>query len=153
VRTEQYISLIGEALSDLYKASKELEDEIKPTVPLPRRKVFVIGQYYWPVLDKNGVHWHVIAKKASFEDVYYTGKEAGIAFYDGTNESVAQSIIHSCHYQPRKILRALRRIQAATDWCLRRAEGRRRAAQEILRQQAQAVQTLEAEAVLRSLGK
>lgn len=53
---------------------------------------------------------------------------------------------------PRDILRALRRIQAATAWCRARREGQRRAMEEVERQQAQAVEALEAEIVAHTLG-
>jgi hypothetical protein len=42
---------------------------------------------------------------------------------------------------------------AAAAWCRARAEGRRRMAQEILRQQARALETIENERAMQALGK
>ena len=65
----------------------------------------------------------------------------------------SDSLLAVCGHQPRKVLRCLRRIQAATAWCYARAEGRKRAAEEILRQQQGAADTLKAEAAMQALGK
>lgn len=53
---------------------------------------------------------------------------------------------------PRRVLRCLRRIQAATAWCRARQAGQQRAAAEIARQQAPWVDQLAAEAAGRALG-
>jgi hypothetical protein len=65
----------------------------------------------------------------------------------------AEQILKLLGYQPRNVLRALRRIQAATAWCQARAQGRRRAAREILHQQRAAAAILEAEVAIRALQK
>ena len=65
--------------------------------------------------------------------------------------TIVQRIIDRSGAHPRRLLRALRRIEAATAWCYARAEGRKRMAEEILRQQAKARETLEAEAAIRAL--
>jgi hypothetical protein len=66
-------------------------------------------------------------------------------------QRTAEALGNRVGWQPRLVLRAVRRLQAAAAWCRARAAGRQRAAQEIIRQQSKAVEALEAEAVLAKL--
>jgi len=137
-------SLIETALRELGSAVKVM---VRPTFPAtsePRPRIFSFSDgLLWPYVAKGKVSWN----KFHRPDEYYFYSIGG-EFCD--RRSVIK-IINECGGQPRKVLRALRRIRAATAWCYARAEGRKRQAEEILRQQASAVEALEAEAVMQAL--
>ncbi len=135
--------LLCEALRELLEAYKAMVSQTAPSTPMPRPKVFKLAKNtYWPRLDADGVEWHV----------FVVGKEQHNLYFDGKFRT-SDSLLAVCGHQPRKVLRCLRRIQAATAWCYARAEGRKRAAEEILRQQQGAADTLKAEAAMQALGK
>jgi hypothetical protein len=69
---------------------------------------------------------------------------------NGRNLIVGE-IFEFTKHQPAKLWRTLQAIQATARWCYKRADGRWRAAQEILRQQEAAVIKLETEAALHYL--
>lgn len=133
-------SLLETALRELGSAVKVM---VRPTFPAtsePRPRIFRFTDgLLWPYVAKGEVSWN----KFHRPDECYV--------YSIEGEFSAVKIINECGGQPRKVLRALRRIQAATAWCYARAEGRKRQAEEILRQQASAVEALEAEAVMQAL--
>lgn len=113
-----------------------------------RRFVFAPG-VVWPERSEADVSIYSQGK---------TRRESGwkigeIEHYKGTRERVAELICYACKWQPRLILRAVRRIEAATRWCEARAAGRKRAAEEILRQQAEAEEKLAAMAAIDAMAK
>ena len=135
--TERLMGIVSVAIKDLSAANKELANNIRPHVPLPRPKIFFIPPgYSWPY-------------RGDWEHIWDNGKGGGL--YLGFPTACAERICSAAGYQPRKILAALRQIQAATAWCKARTEGRKRMAQEILKQQAAAVEALEAEAAIAAL--
>ena len=138
---EQYNKLLESAIAALDRAVDQLEQNTVPSTPMPRHRVFhITHNIVWPIAWDGKPRWKTIRiSKHSTYSIEYEYKK------------VASNIAESCGYQPRKILRALRRIEAATAWCYARAEGRKRAAEEILRQQKSAVEALEAEAALQAL--
>jgi len=137
---EQYEQLIEIALRELGSAVKVM---VKPTFPAtsePRPRIFRFTDYLlWPYVAKDKVSWNKFRHRNECYVYSIEGKYSAI------------KIINECRGQPRKVLRALRRIQAAAAWCYARAEGRKRQAEEILRQQATAVEALKAEAVMQAL--
>lgn len=143
------LTVLSDALKDLERAVKELQQPTVPSTPMPRPKFFHITDLVvWPYFQKSKV------SNSTF--LYYTyvtvyGKGGGEYRRDLTSDDLPEKILSDCEYQPAKVLRALRRIQAATEWCRRRVDGRRRAAEEILRQQQKAVEDLEAEAAMTAL--
>lgn len=141
---KMYKKLIKESLLRLRHAAEEIEQQTMPTTPMPRARIFhICKDISWPSIKikTNAVaDWNYIAFKEN--------RSLSLEYYP---REATDRIIKKCHYQPRKILRALRRIEAATAWCYARAEGRKRAAEEILRQQASALEILEAEAALLAL--
>lgn len=58
------------------------------------------------------------------------------------NNRAVIAVLNASRGQPRLILRALRRVENIVAWCEARRQGRLRSSQEILRQQAKAVSTL-----------
>lgn len=136
-----YKNILREALQQLGRAAERLEKNSVPNVPLPRpRKFSFAAEVQWPYINKDN--------RVVFTEAYHLYNYSILNY--GVNY-IADGILAGCGGQPRLILRALRRIQAATAWCEARAEGRQRAAEEILRQQAKAVEALEAEAAMLAL--
>ena len=141
---EQYNKLLESAITALDRAVDQLKQNTVPSTAMPRPRVFRITRnVVWPQVGDTGTYWKVI---------YFEASNGGRSIeYEYKHQETAKMIARSCGYQPRKILAALRRLQAATAWCYARAEGRKRQAEEILRQQASALETLEAEAALLAL--
>ncbi len=141
---EGYIKLLSAALEDLSMAIDAVTQDTDPATPPPRPRLFLLAEgVSWPRRDQDG--------KWRWDEIRCGDHAHVVRWYPG--ETGRHICYGACGGQPRKVLRALRRIQAATAWCLARAEGRKRAAQEILRQQAGAVEALEAEIALRTLAE
>jgi len=142
---KNYEEVIRAALYELDAAAKRMIKKTVPATPLPRPRQFQLtpGGWVWPFIKDDGrIHWNMIQNRP-------TG-----ATRDLTNAlwgETAEVICKACENRPRLILRALRRIQAATAWCEARTEGRKRQVEEILRQQQKAVEALEAEAAILAL--
>lgn len=133
-----YVPIISAALADLEAAANKMKQNTSPATPLPRVRRFeiVAGKITWPNQD-------------DLRSMFALGKTTFLG--DWNRIRACKTLLEACEYQPRLILRALRRIQVATAWCEARAEGRQRQAEEILRQQAKAVEALEAEAAMLAL--
>ena len=147
--------LLAEALGELRNAAQEMFGRTIPAVPLPRPRVFTIAPgVTWPSTERTEAQFLGIL-------VWKHPEERGVGELPYTRYSltisgpakIAAIVLERCKYQPRLVLRALRRIQAAAAWCRARAEGRRRAAREILRQQARAEAALGGEIAIRALAK
>jgi hypothetical protein len=148
---EQYNKLLESAITALDRAVNQLKQSTVPRTALPRPRVFRITRnVVWPQVRDTGTtgtgpYWKVLYFE--FEE----NRKGRSIEYEYMRREAAELIARSCGYQPRKILAALRRLQAATAWCYARAEGRKRQAEEILRQQKSALEVLEAEAALQAL--
>ena len=138
----EYRKLLDAAFADLEAAAKKLQASTVPGTPLPRFREFVFASR-----GKEKVSWPGSNGEKNPVPSYIRVPGDGWAPFSSGAEAIAAMASH----QPRLILRALRRIQAATAWCEARAEGRRRAAEEILRQQQEAVETLETEVAMQAL--
>lgn len=135
----EWESIVTDRLLRLYKAQEAMTANVFPSVPLPRPRQFMLAPgIKWPRALNGRVMWGELTRGQDW--IYLSRPGNGV-----------DPILRACGHQPRRILRAIRRIEAATAWCLARAEGRRRAAEEILRQQARAVETLEAMAAMQAL--
>lgn len=143
---KNYEEVIHAALYELDAAAKRMIKKTVPATPLPRprRLELTPGGWVWPFIkDDGGIAWDMIQNPRTGSTMDLTH----VAYWGGT----ARVICKACENRPRLILRALRRIQAATAWCEARTEGRKRQAEEILRQQQKAVEALEAEAAILAL--
>ncbi len=139
--TEQQRVLLTDAIRQLGQAAEQAFDwPTTPQTPRPRLRQFHIvpGLVIWPYPDQK---WSRISVARDTRSIMDSPRDS------------AEQILKLLGYQPRKVLRALRRIQAATAWCQARAQGRRRAAREILHQQRAAAAILEAEVAIRALQK
>jgi hypothetical protein len=142
-----YEALLAAALKELAVAGERLAVNTCPATPMPRPRVFVLVQR-----GDASLRWPCSRDVSSYLDCFEWRCEHKPNGWEYSGDA-ARHICRATGQQPRLILRALRRIQAATAWCQARQEGRQRAAQEILRQQASAVEALEAEAAIRALGR
>ncbi len=136
-----YEKIIGQALRDLDQAIEQMLKHTEPTTAPPRAKIFMFAEnIFWPYAnDRHNPEWGYFNREGRRHTLCY--------------RAYVTVIVNECGSQPRKVLRTLRRIQAATAWCYARAEGRKRQAEEILRQQQGAADTLKAEAAMQALGK
>lgn len=66
-----------------------------------------------------------------------------IVWRDNRSADIVTQICEICRWQPRRILRAVRQIEAATAWCTARVAGLQREHEHMLAQQAHAVRVLE----------
>jgi len=147
-------SLLETALKSLFQAVKALEKPTQPDAPMPRPRVYEICKgVYWPyvrTLDiSNGAYVRWDAMDVSAVSIPEDGEwpmNGNVGIKDLTVLIAGQ-----CGHQPRRIFKVLRCLEEAAAWCHARAAGRRRHAEEILRQQAAAVEALNAKAALRML--
>jgi len=102
--------------------------EFAPGITWPIREALESGGYgiKWDRINFDAFHWAYL-------------------------HDLPHDIIKRCNYQPRCILRAIRRIDAAIRWCEKRIEGLNRHYQQILEQQKDAVKKIEAEFVMQKL--
>lgn len=143
------------ALADLEHGRRALASQTTPHTPLPRSRLLLLAGVAKESQEKeksfwfdggSSIEWRCVLVRRDKHDLFW-----GIEQPEQRAE-MAAAIADVCGWQPRRMLRALRRIQAATAWCQARAAGRQRAAAEILRQQAGAAAMIEAEAALVALG-
>jgi len=135
---EEMQKLVRKKIEELHRAVDELRQHTIPYTPLPNSKTFKLlddkeTEILWPAPPNC---WHNLKVGTRFFDIGYDD-----------NHYIADEICDACKYQPAKILQVIRRIDAAIEWCKRRTEGRKRAAEEILKQQKKAVDALTALAV------
>jgi len=135
ITRKELCKIIEHALKELRRAIEELNEPTFPLTPLPRFRVFEIAP---------GIKW----TGNSYLELERENRAWPNRLYLTWSTRVSEVIVEQCKSQPRLVLRALRRIQAATAWCKRRRGGRLRMAEEILRQQESAVRALKAEATL-----
>jgi len=140
---------------NLRQLDRVVQDLLEPTVPQtplpPPRQFLLLCDEHWeitwpgtpPAADYGVTNWH-------WAVVRHEGRVKARYIAD---PPLVRDILNATGCQPRAILRVVRRIQAAIAWTAARRAGRERMAQEILRQQRAAVETLEAEYILQRLAK
>ncbi len=130
--------VLGAALRNLQEAATALDRAYSDWGrPLPRPRKFIIAP---------GVVWPG-GNPADLMRVRVDGEDLNFVLVLSTD------IVKRCRGQPRLVLRAVRRLQAAAAWCHRRADGLKRAIQNEMAQQHEALADLEAELVLKTLGE
>jgi hypothetical protein len=145
--------LLAEALKQLWEAMLELTQPTSPQTPLPRppaKPIKITHKVVFEVLlDREGS-----STVYFFADGYCVGR---LTACNGTSHAVDSSRLagdmmpYLSH--PRSLAHCLRQLRWLTAWMRKRAEGRRRAAAEILRQQRKWVEMLEGEIALRKLAE
>jgi DNA-directed RNA polymerase specialized sigma54-like protein len=145
--------LLSEALDRLWEAMRELTRPTSPPTPLPRPPAK-------PIRVSRKVELRVERENSRTitVDVFVDGRCLGsLRVWDTTNYTVDHSDLvgKMMPYlsRPRTLAHCLRQLQWLTEWMRKRAEGRRRAAEEILRQQRKWVEELEGEIAMRKLAE
>jgi hypothetical protein len=144
---QKYGEILSEAVERLWAAMIELARPTSPPTPLPRPPAK-------PVRVSRELEMRVgIEGKSVTVSVFADGRcldELANYVIDPSNfVSRVMPYLHS----PRAVASFLRQLQWLTAWMRKRAEGRRRAAEEILRQQRKWVEMLESEIALRKLAE
>ena len=115
-----------------------------PRVPLGRPHIFRVAHLFWPTpcQSPGSIILGVLSRKP-WPEVY--GQIHRIIFrgdavrpeseYAPSKAIAVNEILSWTGDQPRRVWRVIRQINAVIAWCEKRAEGRKRAAAEILRQQ------------------
>ncbi len=138
---ERLLQILQEELRALEKPRPSCLKIQHPKHHPPRIRHFVLASG-----KGQAVVWGFTIQQGKIGCVYPGGET-----YYLSMSTVGHAILQLTGCQPRLVLRAIRRIQAATAWCKTRTESRKRAAQEILRQQQGALSALEAEAAMQAL--
>ncbi len=148
----KYEQLLEDALGELISAVGELVKPTYPETPLPRRaRVFRIESFTWPcyqVIDNESLLWGMMSHSLPTGYFALRGSVGG-----RPSASLVAMLLKQCGYQPARVLHAAKQIRAAAEWCRRRAAGRRRHAEEILRQQWKAAEEIDADIALIALSK
>lgn len=139
---EEHIELITSAVASLKKSVERLLEQTYPATPLPRfRKFEILPGVEWPYKSKSEEKY--FPRRLSIDDDGYTLQ---------LQEKRLAELIHGKTLgQPKLVLKAIRRLEAAAAWCEARAEGRKRMAEEIMRQQQKKQSVLDAEIAIRRL--
>lgn len=136
------------AMIRLGRAETHFHEQTIPHTPLGRPRIFRVANLYWPVKGRtpggleSGKFWYFPWP----EDPTPGGQPSPVSFY----ESMGQ-ILAGAHEQPRRVWRVIRQINAIAAWCEKRAEGRKRAALEILKQQSPWVNKIASEVLVNEL--
>jgi DNA-directed RNA polymerase specialized sigma54-like protein len=144
--------LLAEAIAKLWEAMIELTRPTSPQTPLPRAPAK-------PIKIARGVELRVEVRHGCV-NVYVFAQGTclkKINVSDGKSLDIYPSLTakEMMPYlsQPRALANCLRQLRWLTAWMRKRAEGRRRAAEEILRQQRKWIEMLEGEIAMRGLAK
>jgi hypothetical protein len=145
---EQEKYLLSIAFLEVLNAVAELIKPTRPQTPWPRPpKPVILGPNIVLNLARHKAS-HISYTLELHNRENYVNALFGI---DGPLTSISQSaqdmaqLVTSKTDRPRDLVRVLRQIRGLAAWARKRAEGRRRAAEEILRQQRKWVDILESE--------
>jgi len=136
------------ALIRLGDAEKRYHEQTVPHTPLGRPRIFRVARFYWPVQGRApgalliGSFWYFPWP----EDPGSGGRPSPRSFHESIGE-----ILAGAHDQPRRVWRVIRQINAVIAWCEKRAAGRKRAAEEILRQQSPWINKIASEVLVEEL--
>lgn len=150
-----YEDLLLDACLELKEAVDEMLSPTSPETALPSLKSFCLLKgktdgVFWPLLTNLGetVFRRVSSKKENTKTGYPNKDwEESIG-----SSKVPERILILAEGQPKRILFAIRQLEAATVWCKKRMEGRQLDSREILRQQNKAVKDLTVRLAERGLG-
>jgi DNA-directed RNA polymerase specialized sigma54-like protein len=144
--------LLSEALVQLWEAMVELVQPTFPQTPLPRPPAKGIKVVRQEVELKVRVERNKIAVVFRVDGIHIA--ELRVSDTDKMfDPSYLLGKMMPHVDSPRALAHCLRQLRWLTAWMRKRAEGRRRAAEEILRQQRRWVEELEGEIALRKLGQ
>ncbi|MEM2615662.1 MAG: hypothetical protein QXO44_02835 [Thermoplasmatales archaeon] len=135
---EMYANLLNQKIKEFFRAVDDFKSGTVPKTKEPRLRRFTVieGRVY--------IEQHLNSIVFRIDDE---------PCYSSWPKYIADKVLQISEHKPRNILRVIRRVEAAAEYFRKRAEGRRRMAEEILRQQKKFLETLEAEAALVSLSR
>jgi len=139
------------AIGHLCAAAESLHQHTAPQTPLPRPRNWTIGRQ-----NARAMRLHIADLAILTVEIPAWGDNGILEINPGGNADIGRVAVILCEqlgYKPRLVLRAIRRIEAATAWAQRRVEGRRRQAEHILGAQAGAQEQIDAMAVLDAIGE
>jgi hypothetical protein len=142
--------LLSEALTQLWEAMLELSRPTSPQTPLPRppaKPIKIARGLEVRVQVGSGVIVYFLLDGVCCDR--WVASKGGCCY--NIPLLVKNVMPHLSH--PRALAHCLRQLRWLTAWMRKRAEGRRRAAAEILRQQRKWVEMLESEAALQELAR
>lgn len=151
------VKLLELPIKNLLRAADAMLENTFPFTPLPRPREFIFFQVTnklrvaWPCLHKPQGRYRLLYSYRNFE--YFSVTLPYHRAWGAHPESIARAIVFANGSQPKDVFRALRIIQVAIAWCKARKAGRERHAQEILRQQAFALETINLELAMVALSK
>lgn len=148
--TEEMEALLAQAFRQLWKAVEQMKEPTTPWTALPRPKVIrLVPGVYWPYVDSE-VEWHCLRVQASAVHlIAFVPPFSNNLRLDEPGREYIEEWTRG--WQPRLVLHLLRQLRRATRWCEERAEGRGRAARNILAAQERTRRELEAEITLLKL--
>lgn len=133
-------NLIHKALElagrELYEAAYKLEKLTIPSTPLTTESpsvqlIFGELELRWPGLVEGKLSYRRVSKQSYLWELPYV-------------DSIVDAVARACDYHPVKVLAAVRKFQAAAEWCRKKTEERRQEAIEIVRGQLADLRELEA---------
>lgn len=151
------VKLLELPINKLLDAANAMVADTFPLTPLPRPREFIFfeaangARVAWPCLRRHRAQHSLVHAYRSFE--YFSTVPPYHRAWGTHPESIARAIVFVNGSQPKDVLRALRMMQAAIAWCKARKKGRERHAQEILRQQAFALEAINLESIMVALSK
>lgn len=146
-----YVDVFASSLLSLYEAEKQLLTATLPFVPIGRFRTFVVlpQKCIWPA-----AYTHDATTTGLGFSIYQTSGTATRVLYNNkdTRNQLSAWLVSVCDKRPKQLMHTLNIMDRITDWCAKRAKGRARAAQEVIKQQAKARQAIDEIAALMALG-
>jgi hypothetical protein len=135
---ETYMVVVQAAFEDLFKAAQELFDVtegayVKPPRP---RLIKIAPGLSWPYHNDVFGNDHYEFRQVFDDPVKPRHRQVFSLKEDQHRRDLTFLVLHRYQLRPRGIHGALRRLQAAREWCQHRASGAERHMDEIFRQQA-----------------
>lgn len=158
------------AFARLGETEERYHEQTIPHIPLGRPRIFRVTRFYWPVIGKapgsliagrlGRRPWApvvMIDTKIADNDIdaeklrRWVKGASGVEQTSSSYFEAIEEILSWTGNQPRRVWRAIRQINAIAAWCEKRAEGRKRAAEEILRQQSPWINKIASEVLVEEL--
>jgi len=145
------------AFAALAGAEDRFHAETMPHVPLGRPRIFRVTRYYWPVAGTapgsllKGTLGSLPWPKIKARDHNQWSSTVSPTCTVDSYFKAATEILLWTGGQPRRIWRVIQQIKAIAAWCEKRAEGRKRAAAEILRQQSRWITKVASEVLVEEM--
>jgi len=135
------------AMKCLVEAEERYHEQTVPHTPLGEPRVFKVARFYWPTIGHApGSLMTGVLADLPWPTGHGVNSPRLRSYLAAINEILAWT-----GNQPRRVWRVIRQINAVIAWCEKRAAGRKRAAEEILRQQAPWINKIASEVLVEEL--